>query len=215
MRIVTFGRDAGHQVDRFGSDFVLAPLMGPTDTARTVCLHLTPGGRVGEHEAVGTQLFCVVAGSGWVSGADGLRVPISPFRAAHWTAGERHAAGTDAGMVAVVVEGDFTVAAPAPDPAPAAAAGGWVGYRADQHGRPDATGNDHLSEAQRDALTAQAEARAAQRGRHQATVVVEVYENGEAVPQVRFPGPSDLDPRDRDRIRVVVAQAAAALRDWR
>lgn len=108
MEIVSFGPEVGRSIDAFGSDFLLAPLMQPTDRARTVCMHLGPGGHVGEHETVGRQLFCVVAGEGWVSGPDGRRVAISPMQGALWEPGERHAAGSDVGLVAFVVEGDFT-----------------------------------------------------------------------------------------------------------
>ncbi|HVF33282.1 MAG TPA: hypothetical protein VM933_09625 [Acidimicrobiales bacterium] len=109
MELLAFDAAAGHRVDRFGSDFVLTPLMGPTDKARAVCLHVPPGGRVGEHDAVSGQLFAVVVGQGWVSGGDGVRVPIRPFEAAWWAPGERHAAGTEEGLVAFVIEGDFSV----------------------------------------------------------------------------------------------------------
>ena len=112
MELVSFGPDTGHHVDRFGSDFVLSPVMGVRDTARTIVMHLVPGDQVGEHEAGTVQLFCVVEGSGWVSGADGVRHPIKRHQAAHWTPGELHAAGTDVGLVAVVIEGTFTVEAP-------------------------------------------------------------------------------------------------------
>ena len=112
MDLVSFGPDAGHHVDRFGSDFVLSPVMGSQDSARTVVVHLAPGSFVGEHEAVSEQLFCVVEGTGWVSGADGVRRTIERHQAAHWARGELHAAGTDVGLVAVVVEGTFTVTAP-------------------------------------------------------------------------------------------------------
>jgi len=100
---------SGHEVKRFDSDFILSPLMNPTDTARTVCMHLPPGGRVGEHEAMSVQLFCVVRGEGWVSGDDGERHTIKTFEAARWSPGERHAAGTEAGLTAFVIEGEFTV----------------------------------------------------------------------------------------------------------
>ena len=109
MEIVSFDRDAGHHITQFGSDFVLSPIMRSTDVARTVFMHLHPGGVIGEHETTVRQVFCVVAGEGWVSGADGERVPIRMFEAAHWSPGELHAAGTDSGLVAAVIEGSFTV----------------------------------------------------------------------------------------------------------
>jgi quercetin dioxygenase-like cupin family protein len=78
-------------------------------------MHLPAGGIVGEHEAMSGQLFCVVSGEGWVSGDDGERRAIKTHEAACWSRGERHAAGTETGLTAIVIEGDFTVAAPTGD----------------------------------------------------------------------------------------------------
>jgi hypothetical protein len=67
---------------------------------------------VGEHEATVDQLFCVVDGEGWVSGPGGVRHPITALQAAHWRTGEQHAAGTESGLTAIVLEGgSFEVAA--------------------------------------------------------------------------------------------------------
>jgi hypothetical protein len=80
MDIVSFDAGAGHKVDRFGGDVTVSPLMKPTDRARTVCMHVAPGGLIGEHEAKSLELFCVVIGSGWVSGDDGERYAINALR---------------------------------------------------------------------------------------------------------------------------------------
>ena len=106
MRRYSFEATVGRPVRDFGSDFVLAPLTDPDGRARAACFHLAAGGCVAEHEASVGQLFCVVAGDGWVSGSDDVRQPIGPFQAAYWEKGERHATGTDTGLVAVVLEGD-------------------------------------------------------------------------------------------------------------
>ena len=112
MRIFSFTRQDGHHVDKFASSFVLSPLTDPGGRARVACFHLGAGEIVGEHEALVGQLFCVVEGSGWVSGDSGERVAIAAQRAAYWSAGEMHAAGSDMGMTAILLEGnDFTVAA--------------------------------------------------------------------------------------------------------
>ena len=112
VRIFSFARQDGHHVDKFASSFVLSPLTDPGGRARVACFHLGPGEIVGEHEAVVGQLFCVLEGSRWVSGGDGDRVAIIAKRAAYWSTGEKHAAGSDTGMTAIVLEGnDFTVAA--------------------------------------------------------------------------------------------------------
>src|ERR1700728_4376463 len=87
MQIHSFTRSDGKRIDHFGSSFVLTQLTNPEGTARVACFHLGPGDLVGEHEAAGGELFCVVDGEGWVTG-------------------ERHAAGTDSGLVAIVLEGN-------------------------------------------------------------------------------------------------------------
>ena len=92
---------------------------------------------------------------------------------------------------------------------------GWVGYFGDAHGRPSAEGNEHLTPEQRAELERRGDERAQERGRHEAVVRVDVYENGEAVPQVQFPIGSSVAPTDRERIAACVALAAEALKNWR
>ncbi|MDQ2983743.1 MAG: cupin domain-containing protein [Actinomycetota bacterium] len=84
----------------------MTSLVGPGGTAAVVCVRLGPGGRIGRHPAAASQLFAVVQGEGWVSGADGEQVPVAAGEAALWEPGEEHEAGTDVGMTAVVVEAD-------------------------------------------------------------------------------------------------------------
>jgi quercetin dioxygenase-like cupin family protein len=73
--------------------------------AQVVCIRLEPGGVLGEHPAVGAQLFLVVAGSGWVrAGAD--RRDVAAGSGALWESDELHESGTDDGMTAVVVEAE-------------------------------------------------------------------------------------------------------------
>jgi quercetin dioxygenase-like cupin family protein len=68
-------------------------------------IEIAPGGVVGRHPAVVTQLFVVVRGSGWVSGSNGEREPIEPGQAVLWDEGEEHESGSDTGMTALVLEG--------------------------------------------------------------------------------------------------------------
>ena len=105
VEIYPFSTLVGEQVDRFGSDFVLARLAKANGPVHLACIHLGPGGAIGEHPAVGCQLLCVVDGDGWVSGGDGARRLIGTHEAALWSPGERHAAGTENGLVAIVLEG--------------------------------------------------------------------------------------------------------------
>jgi quercetin dioxygenase-like cupin family protein len=52
------------------------------------------------------QLFTVVGGSGWVSGADGEREPIRAGEAVLWQPGEEHESGSEEGMTVLVVEAE-------------------------------------------------------------------------------------------------------------
>jgi quercetin dioxygenase-like cupin family protein len=105
----------GRRIGTEGASFTLLPLMHPADEARVVLLELAAGDCVPEHDADGRQLFCVLRGEGWVSGQDSNRVRIREMQAAQWSPGERHAAGTEQGMLAIAIEGSFTVEAPSLD----------------------------------------------------------------------------------------------------
>jgi hypothetical protein len=74
--------------------------------AHTVVIEIGAGGVVARHPAVVPQLFVVVRGSGWVSGADGTREPIGAGEAVLWEQGEEHESGSDEGMTALVVEAE-------------------------------------------------------------------------------------------------------------
>jgi quercetin dioxygenase-like cupin family protein len=74
--------------------------------AHAVVIEIAAGGVVARHPAVVPQLFVVVSGSGWVSGADGEREPIEAAGAVLWEQGEEHESGSDAGMTALVVEAE-------------------------------------------------------------------------------------------------------------
>ena len=108
MELLRFDASAGKRVDRYESEFVLAPLTAPDGPVKAACFHVPAGGIVGFHEATVPQLFCVVAGSGWVTGPDRARVPVGAFGAAFWEAGEWHESGSEGGMTVVVLEGDLT-----------------------------------------------------------------------------------------------------------
>ena len=74
--------------------------------AHVVVIEVGPGGVVARHPAVVAQLFVVVRGSGWVSGADGAPEEIAAGEAVLWGPGEEHESGSDEGMTALVVEAD-------------------------------------------------------------------------------------------------------------
>ena len=74
--------------------------------AHVVVIEIGPGGVVARHPTVVAQLFVVVRGSGWVSGADGERQEIRAGEAVLWEPGEEHESGSDDGMTALVVEAE-------------------------------------------------------------------------------------------------------------
>jgi quercetin dioxygenase-like cupin family protein len=74
--------------------------------AHVVLIEVAPGGVVGRHPAVGDQLFAVVSGSGWVSGAGDERESIRAGEAVLWEPGEEHESGSDEGMTVLVVEAE-------------------------------------------------------------------------------------------------------------
>ena len=75
-------------------------------SAHVVVIEVGQGGKVARHPAVAAQLFVVVRGSGWVSGADGGREEIHAGEAVLWEPGEEHESGSDEGMTALVVEAE-------------------------------------------------------------------------------------------------------------
>jgi hypothetical protein len=113
MEIVRFDEEVSMPISQFGSQFKIGPLTGGDSRVRVQVMHLPPGGCIGIHAAGAKQLLAVVAGAGWVAGDDGVRRNLSPGRAAVWRLGEVHETGTDVGLTAICVEGEFEVSATA------------------------------------------------------------------------------------------------------
>ena len=105
MQLVSFYSGLSRCISAFGSRFSLTPLVR-SDHMHVVCMYLDAGDQIGRHPATSSQLFIVVHGAGWVEGGDGTRVAIASGHAVLWQQGEEHAAGSDEGMVAIVVESD-------------------------------------------------------------------------------------------------------------
>lgn len=89
----------------FESDFLQVPLSQPGDVCMASVMFLPPGAVIGRHEATMPQLLCVIDGSGFVSGSDGVEVSIEAFQAAFWEAGEDHETRTVTGMTTITLEG--------------------------------------------------------------------------------------------------------------
>jgi quercetin dioxygenase-like cupin family protein len=73
---------------------------------RLSLLELEAGGVVGMHEAACSQLFLVVAGSGWARAGDGERIALAQGEAAFWETDELHESGSEDGLTAIVVEAE-------------------------------------------------------------------------------------------------------------
>jgi len=106
-----FDEEVSRQISDFGSRLKLSPPIAEGSPARVQVMHLPPAGRVGPHQATVQQLFAVVSGSGWVSGAEGRRRNLGVGYAALWDEGEDHEAGSEAGLMAICIEGNFEVRA--------------------------------------------------------------------------------------------------------
>lgn len=108
MRLYSFGAEQGHAVTHFGSErLTITGIIRVADGSLQIgCMRLERGGRVGAHQATTRQLFLVVRGAGWVRGPEGEHTPIAADQAAFWEPGEEHEAGSESGMVALVIEGD-------------------------------------------------------------------------------------------------------------
>lgn len=107
MRIHRFDAEVSIPVTEFGSRLRAAPITGERSACQVSVLHLPAGGLVGRHEAPVRELFCVVAGSGWVSGREGARRELGPGWAAEWDEGELHEAGSASGLTAVSITGEL------------------------------------------------------------------------------------------------------------
>ncbi len=100
MEIFQF--DRGERiVESYGSRGLRATRVAAgTGRVGLTCLAVAPGGVIGTHPAGDAQLFLVIAGQGWAAGPDGERV-----WGVRWDAGEIHTSGTEAGLIALSVEG--------------------------------------------------------------------------------------------------------------
>ena len=65
-----------------------------------------PGGRLLRHPATFPQVLAVLEGSGAVSGGEGVVEPIAAGEAVFWHKGEEHETTSDAGLTALIIEGE-------------------------------------------------------------------------------------------------------------
>ena len=93
MKRFHIGSETAWPITDYGSSFRLIRLLkSETQEARVDIAYLAPGDQIARHRAGLPQLFCVLEGSGWVSGDDEIEHPITAGEAVFWSHGELHAA---------------------------------------------------------------------------------------------------------------------------
>lgn len=105
MKRFRFGDETSWTINDYGSSFRLMRLhWSKSAETRVDIAYLAPGDFIARHATGLPQLFCVLIGSGWVSGDDEFEFPISAGEAAFWTHGEIHAARSDQGLTAIIIQ---------------------------------------------------------------------------------------------------------------
>ena len=87
----------------------IAPLTGSIFAGapcQAAVFRLAPGGRIARHPAMVPQILAVLEGSGTVSAESGVEEPIEAGEAVFWSAGEDHETRSEAGLTALIIEGD-------------------------------------------------------------------------------------------------------------
>jgi hypothetical protein len=114
MHLISFAADTSVPIAEFGSLSARStPLAHGSGESHAYAIHIDAGGHIGPHVAGFDQLFLVVQGAGWVSGADGVRLHVPAGCGAFIRKGELHAKGSERGLVAVMVQAS-SFALPAP-----------------------------------------------------------------------------------------------------
>lgn len=108
MKLFRFGPEIARPVNEHNSSFRIVPLiMADVGEVRVHCMYLRPHDWVGYHKAGLPQLFCVVQGEGWVQGSNTSdKTHVTSGQAAFWVPGEEHAAGTNTGMMVIVIQAE-------------------------------------------------------------------------------------------------------------
>ena len=87
----------------------MAPLTQPFEEGALVqaaIFRLEPGGRIRRHPGTYPQIIAVLDGSGEVSGANGVDEPIGAGEAVFLHEGEDHELKSEAGLTALIIEGE-------------------------------------------------------------------------------------------------------------
>jgi quercetin dioxygenase-like cupin family protein len=90
-------------------DVTIAPLTQPSEEGALVkaaIFRFEPGGRIRRHPGTYPQIIAVLEGSGEVSGANGVDESIGAGEAVFLHEGEDHELKSEAGLTALIIEGE-------------------------------------------------------------------------------------------------------------
>src|SRR5918995_304871 len=90
-------------------DVTIAPLTQPSEEGALVkaaIFRFGPGGRIRRHPGTYPQIIAVLEGSGEVSGANGVDESIGAGEAVFLHEGEDHELKSEAGLTALIIEGE-------------------------------------------------------------------------------------------------------------
>lgn len=102
-----FDDEVGRPLLEHGSVARVTPLATAAKAVVHV-VHVPPGGRIGRHRAAEEQLFCVVHGSGSVSGPGTSRTLVAGYGAL-FAPGEQRDFESETGATVVCLEGDISI----------------------------------------------------------------------------------------------------------
>ena len=87
----------------------VAPLTAPFEEGALVqaaIFRFAPGGRLLRHPTTIREVFAVLEGSGEVSGADGVAVPVAAGEAVFWREGEEQEMTSAGGLTVLIIQGE-------------------------------------------------------------------------------------------------------------
>ena len=105
MRLIDLTGQQAELITEYGSiDASSVRVADGRGDTRVHVVVFDPGGSIGPHEAGFGQLFVPLNGFGWIAGADGVALSISPGWAGFIRRGEVHSKGSETGMTALMIQ---------------------------------------------------------------------------------------------------------------
>jgi quercetin dioxygenase-like cupin family protein len=105
MKVIEFTRGQARPIELFESVSASSVQLGEgRGETRIHCVFFDAGGKIGKHPAGFAQMFLVIEGSGWATGADGRRVELNAGQGAYFERGENHSKGSETGMTAIMIQ---------------------------------------------------------------------------------------------------------------